>query len=78
MRGDVDMALDINKESVEFLEGAARSRCHPSIQPFYIPLVFNLRNPILARVEVRRAMPRRSTATKSCREAMRRGQPASG
>ena len=56
MRGDVDMALEINKESVEFLEGAASFEAYSSIQPFYIPLVFNLRNPILARLEVRRAI----------------------
>lgn len=56
MRGDTDMALEINKESVEFLEGAARFETDSSIQPYYIPLVFNFRNPILARPEVRRAI----------------------
>ncbi len=56
MRGDVDMALEISKESVEFLEGATRFEIYSSIQPFYIPLVFNVRNPMLARVEVRRAI----------------------
>jgi ABC-type transport system substrate-binding protein len=56
MKDEVDMALEINKESVEFLEGAARFEIYSSIQPYYIPLVFNLRNPTLARVEVRRAI----------------------
>jgi len=56
MKGDVDLALEINKESVEFLKGAARFETYSSIQPYYIPLVFNLRNPILARLEVRRAI----------------------
>jgi peptide/nickel transport system substrate-binding protein len=55
LRGEVDMALEINKDSVEFLEDT-RFRKVSSIQPFYIPLVFNLRNPILARTEVRRAI----------------------
>jgi peptide/nickel transport system substrate-binding protein len=54
MRGDVDMALEINRESVEFVEGAFE--VYSSVQPFYIPLVFNVRNPMLARVEVRRAI----------------------
>ena len=58
LRGDIDMALEINKESVDFFEGAARFRRVSSIQPFYIPLVFNLRNPILARPAVRRREPR--------------------
>jgi peptide/nickel transport system substrate-binding protein len=56
MKDEVDMALEINKESVEFLEGAARFEIYSSIQPYYIPLVFNLRNPTLSRVEVRRAI----------------------
>jgi len=56
LRGEVEMALEINKESVEFLAGAASFRSFSSIQPFYIPLVFNVRNPILARPEVRRAI----------------------
>jgi peptide/nickel transport system substrate-binding protein len=53
MRGDADMALEINKESVEFVPGFT---INSSMQPFYIPLVFNIRNPILSRVEVRRAI----------------------
>jgi peptide/nickel transport system substrate-binding protein len=56
MKGEVDLAMEINKESVEFLEGAAQFETYSSIQPYYIPLVFNLRNPILARPEVRRAI----------------------
>jgi len=77
MRGDVDMALDISKESVEFLEGAARFDRYPSIQPFYIPLVFNVRNPVLARVEVRRAIAEAIDRTEIVSQAMRkRGQAA--
>jgi peptide/nickel transport system substrate-binding protein len=55
LKNEVDMALEINKDSVEFVEGT-KFRIVYSIQPFYIPLVFNLRNPILARTEVRRAI----------------------
>jgi peptide/nickel transport system substrate-binding protein len=56
MRGEADLALEINRESVEFLEGASRFEIYSSIQPYYIPLVFNFRNAILARPEVRRAI----------------------
>src|SRR6185436_9464630 len=56
MKDEVDMALEINKDSVEFLEGASRFEIYTAIQPYYIPLVFNIRHPILARVEVRRAI----------------------
>jgi len=56
MRGDVDMALEVSGDSLEFLEGATRVKLYSSLQPFYLPLVFNVRHPILARVEVRRAL----------------------
>jgi peptide/nickel transport system substrate-binding protein len=56
MRGDVDMAHEVNRESVEFTAGASRVTLYSSIRPFYIPLVFNVRHPILAHPEVRRAL----------------------
>jgi peptide/nickel transport system substrate-binding protein len=56
MRGKLDMVQEVNPESVEFLEGASRFEMYSSIRPYYIPLVFNLRHPILGRVEVRRAL----------------------
>jgi ABC-type transport system substrate-binding protein len=56
MRGEVDMVQEVARESVEFLEGASRIETYTSLQPFYIPLVFNLEHPILGRVEVRRAL----------------------
>ena len=75
MRGDVDMALEINKESVEFLEGAVRFEIYSSIQPYYIPLVFNVRNPMLARVEVRRAIAEAINRDEIVSQGMRgRGQ----
>ncbi len=56
MRGDVDMLQEVNREVVEFLEGSSRFETYSSIRPFYIPLVFNVRHPILKNVEVRRAL----------------------
>lgn len=77
LRNEVDMALEISKDSVEFLEGAARFRIVSSIQPFYIPLVFNLRNPILARTEVRRAISDAINRDEIVSQGMRnRGQVA--
>lgn len=77
LRSEVDMALEISKDSVEFLEGAARFRKIKSIQPFYIPLVFNLRNPILARTEVRRAISDAINRDEIVSQGMRnRGQVA--
>ncbi|HEU4937058.1 MAG TPA: ABC transporter substrate-binding protein [Vicinamibacterales bacterium] len=77
MRGDADMALEINKESVEFVEGAARFKINSSMQPFYIPLVFNTRSPILSRVEVRRAIADAIDRDEIAKNGMRgRGQAA--
>jgi peptide/nickel transport system substrate-binding protein len=56
MRREVDMVPEVSRDSVEFLEGATRFDTYSSIRPFYIPLVFNARNPILKNVEVRRAI----------------------
>ena len=56
MTREVDMVTEVNRDSVEFLEGSTQFRTYPSIRPFYIPLVFNQRNPILRNVEVRRAL----------------------
>jgi peptide/nickel transport system substrate-binding protein len=56
MRQEVDMLPELNRDSVEFFEGAARYATYSSIRPFYIPLVFNLRHPILKNIEVRRAL----------------------
>jgi peptide/nickel transport system substrate-binding protein len=77
LRNEVNMALEINKESVPFLEGATSFRTFSSIQPFYIPLVFNLRNPILARPEVRRAISEAIDREEIFKQGMReRGQMA--
>jgi peptide/nickel transport system substrate-binding protein len=56
MGGKLDMAQEVNPESVEFLEGASRFEMYPSIRPYYIALVFNQGRPLLQRVEVRRAL----------------------
>ena len=56
MRSEVDMVPEVARESVEFLAGASRFQTYPSMRPFYIPLVFNQRHPILRNVEVRRAI----------------------
>jgi peptide/nickel transport system substrate-binding protein len=56
MRGEVDMVQEVNPDSAEFLEGASHVEMSSVIRPFYIPLVFNVRHPILKNVEVRRAL----------------------
>jgi peptide/nickel transport system substrate-binding protein len=71
MRGAVDMVPEVNPESVEFLEGASQFETFASVRPFYIPLVFNVRHPILKNVEVRRALVQAIDRDEIVRQAMR-------
>lgn len=71
MRGEVDLVPEVNPESVEFLEGASQFETFASIRPFYIPLVFNVRHPILKNVEVRRAIVQAIDREEIVRQAMR-------
>jgi peptide/nickel transport system substrate-binding protein len=56
MREEIDMVQEVNRDSAEFLEGASHVEISSVTRPFYIPLVFNLRHPVLRKVEVRRAL----------------------
>ncbi len=71
IRGAVDMVPEVNPESVEFLQGASQLDIFPSVRPFYIPLVFNLNNPILKNAEVRRALSQAIDRDEIVRQAMR-------
>jgi peptide/nickel transport system substrate-binding protein len=70
MRGEVDMVQDVNADSAEFLKGASQFQMYSSIRPYYIPFVFNLRHPILKRVEVRRALVEAIDRDEIVRQAM--------
>lgn len=56
LRGEVDVVQEVSRESVQFIEGGSTVRTFSSVQPFYIPLVFNHHHRILKNVEVRRAI----------------------
>jgi peptide/nickel transport system substrate-binding protein len=71
MRGEVDMVTDVSRESVEFLRGSARFETYSFVRPFYLPLVFNLRHPILRHAEVRRALAEAIDRDEIIRRALR-------
>jgi peptide/nickel transport system substrate-binding protein len=56
MRGEVDAAQEVSRESVEFMENSSQLRTYSTMQPYYIPLVFNLRHRLLRNREVRKAI----------------------
>jgi peptide/nickel transport system substrate-binding protein len=70
MRGEVDMLQQVNRDSAEFLEGVTHVEMSSTIVPYYIPLVFNVRHPVLRRVEVRRALAEAVNREEIVREAM--------
>jgi len=71
MRGEVDMVQEVARESVDFLQGSSEIETYSSLKPFYIPLVFNLRHPILGRVEARRAVTEAIDRSQIVGDAMR-------
>jgi peptide/nickel transport system substrate-binding protein len=71
MRRELDVVTEVNRDSVEFLQGAARVVTYSSIRPYYIPLVFNLRHPILRNVDVRRALAEAIDRDEILQRAMR-------
>jgi ABC-type transport system substrate-binding protein len=56
MRGEVDVVQEVARDSVEFMQRSSNIATYPTVQPFYLALVFNHRHPTLAKVEVRRAL----------------------
>jgi peptide/nickel transport system substrate-binding protein len=56
LRREVDALQEVSRETVEFASQDTSIRTYPSIQPFYIALVFNQKHPLLKNVEVRRAL----------------------
>ncbi|CAN5558079.1 glutathione ABC transporter substrate-binding protein [soil metagenome] len=71
MRGEIDVVQEIQRDAVEFMEGSTQIRTYSSLRPFYIPLVFNLRHPILRNVEVRRALNEAVDRAEIVRDALR-------
>ena len=56
MRGEVNAAQEVSRDSVEFLEGSSTIQTFRAVQPFYVPLVFNFRHAALRQAEVRQAL----------------------
>lgn len=56
MRGDIDMLYEVSRDAAEFVEAESTIKTYAFPRPYYIPLVFNVRHPVLKQVEVRRAI----------------------
>src|SRR5688572_2665396 len=79
MRGEVNFLHEVSREAIEFVQAGGDFRAYPFLRPYVIPLVFNLRNPILAKREVRVALNEAIDRDEVVRNAMRgHGEVAEG
>lgn len=56
MRDEVDAVQEVSRETVEFVDSSRHVETYPSLQPYYIPLLFNHHHAALARRDVRLAL----------------------
>jgi peptide/nickel transport system substrate-binding protein len=79
MRGEIDMLYEVSRDSTEFVQADTRVRSYPFSHPYYIPLVFNVRHPILRKAEVRQAINQALDRTALVKEGLRgQGSVAEG
>lgn len=79
MRGDIDMLYEVSRDSTEFVQSESTVHAYSFLRPYYIPLVFNMRNPALRNVEVRRAINEALDRDALIKDGMRgQGIPADG
>ena len=79
MRGDLDMLHDVSREIEDLVRAETTIRTYSFPRPYYIPLGFNVRHPILKRAEVRMAINEALDRESLIRDGMRgRGRPANG
>jgi peptide/nickel transport system substrate-binding protein len=79
MRGDVNFLWEISRDAVEFIEAGSRVRTFSFPRPYYVPIVFNVTNPVLRHREVRRAINEAIDRAQIVKTALNeRGQPADG
>lgn len=77
LRGEIDGLMEAPVDAVGFIEAASEFRTYAFPRPFAYMLAFNLRDPVLADVELRRAMAGSVRRDRLVASALRgRGQPS--
>ncbi len=56
MRSEIDMLHEVSRDAVEFVDAETTVKTYSFPRPYYIPLVFSVRHPILRNAEVRKAI----------------------
>jgi len=79
MRGEIDMLHEVSRDAAEFVERATEVNTYRFPRPYYIPLVFNVRHPVLKRAEVRQAINQALDREELVQEGLNgRGRPGDG
>ena len=79
MRGDVDMLHEVSRDVADIVESESTVKSYAFPRPYYIPLVFNVRNTVLKNVEVRKAINEALDREALVRDGMSgKGRPADG
>ena len=79
MRGEIDMLHEVSRDAAEFVEAETTVKTYSFPRPYYIPLVFNVRHPILKNPDVRQAINEALDQAALIRDGMSgRGRPADG
>ena len=79
MRGEIDYLYEVNRDAVDFLEAGTSIQTFSFPRPYYIPIIFNIKHPILGQRVVRQAINEAIDRGKIVRTALNnRGQPADG
>jgi peptide/nickel transport system substrate-binding protein len=79
MRSEIDMLHEVSRNAVEFVEKETTVKTYSFPRPYYIPLVFSVRHPILKNAEVRKAINEALDKESLIRDGLSgRGRPADG
>jgi peptide/nickel transport system substrate-binding protein len=79
MRGDVDMLYEVSRDAADFVSAESTVNTYTFARPYYIALVFNVRHPILKKVDVRRAINEAMDRTTLVHDGLSdQGRPADG
>ena len=79
MRGDIDMLYEVSRDAADFVAAASAVKTYVFPRPYYIPLVFNVRHPILRQPEVRKAINEALDRATLVHDGLSgRGRPADG
>ena len=77
MRGEIDMVYDACREGADFIEAETTVKMFSFPRAYYVPLVFNVRHPVLRNPEIRRALNMAVDKAAAVRDGLRnRGRPA--